>query len=86
MFHRLSKLTRAIYCVIRGHHYVPSYVHHWSKTAWFLPRENETMTYECEHCGEKRSVSREGHAAFLKKHCPTWGGRGSDSQGYRNEE
>lgn len=86
MLRGLCKLFRMLGCAVRGHHYLPSYTHSYVKEAWYLPRTEETMTYECDDCGEHRTVRAEDHEAFLKTHCPTWGGRGSDSQGHKRKD
>lgn len=85
MFKRLKKLARMLQCAIQGHHYVPAYN---QKTTFnsLTRRYEQQYTYECECCEERRTIhGKEAHDYFLATHCPTWGERGSDSQGYREQ-
>jgi hypothetical protein len=60
-------------CYVRGHFYRPSYVQIGSK-----------VRYRCDRCGTPTDwMNREEHKLFNLEQCPTWGERGSDSQGYR---
>lgn len=77
------KLWGRIVCLFLGHHYHPTY--------WYTHRGSvrrpwrETFQYTCECCGEKTPVmTRKQHDVFERVECPTWGDRGSDSQGYRS--
>lgn len=62
-----------LYCYLYGHHYHPLYIQWGGK-----------VQYECQCCGELTPwMHKREHHAFLLKFCPTWGDRGSDSQGYK---
>lgn len=77
------KYLHRLLCLLRGHHYVPSYHHSWRQAAWYLPRTDETFTYECEDCEKPHVIKgKKAHEEFEQKFKPSWGGRGSDSQGY----
>lgn len=83
----LKRCAMRYLCVLRGHYYVPSFYHQYEQKAWWAVRENERFTYECEDCGAPITVhGRAAHKAFIMKHNPSWGGRGSDSQGTREED
>ena len=86
LFHITARAARRaimrIGCMFRGHHYYPSYHHFYVQKAWYLAKEDERFVYECADCDTPVSVhGREAHKAFILKHNPSWGGRGSDSQG-----
>jgi hypothetical protein len=73
-------------CVFRGHHYYPSFHHRYKQEAWYLARKEETFTYECCDCDTPFVVKgKAAHKEFLAAKCPSWGGRGSDSQGYKSD-
>lgn len=73
-------------CKFKGHFYRP--VSEFRFRAKNLnpgtPKQSQRYRYTCERCGEKTKwMSRKENDEFNKTVCPTWGGRGSDSQGYR---
>lgn len=60
-------------CLVYGHRYKP----------WHY-QQGSQVQYECCCCGRKTPwMSRVQHDLFTYYECPTWGDRGSDSQGYR---
>jgi len=85
MLKRIKKLARMLNCAVRGHHYKPAY-NQKSMYCSSSQRYEPTFTYQCECCEELRSITgHKAHDEFLRTHCPTWGERGSDSQGYREK-
>jgi hypothetical protein len=66
---------RSLLCVFRGHFYRPMHEMHRSH-----------VRYTCDVCGTVTGwMNKRSHKIFITKHCPTWGARGSDSQGYKKE-
>lgn len=62
-----------LYCNLYGHFYRP----------WCYQRGNKVQ-YECECCGELTPwMHKQVEHTFNVTFCPTWGDRGSDSQGYK---
>lgn len=62
-----------LYCNFYGHHYKPYY------TEW-----GNKVQYECCCCGELTPwMHKREHREFVRTVIPSWGDRGSDSQGYR---
>lgn len=79
----MKQLWGSIVCLFLGHHYMPSYM--YSHRGPLRRPWKETFQYECECCGEKTPImNRKQHEQFIIDECPSWGGRGSDSQGYRS--
>lgn len=62
-----------LYCYIYGHFYRPCYHQRGGK-----------VQYECECCGALTPwMHKRQHREFVRTFIPTWGDRGSDSQGYK---
>lgn len=71
---KINQLT----CKLKGHFYRP--MHSYEN----IPHGK--VQYTCACCGKKTKwMKRKEHIKFVKKYIPTWGGRGSDSQGYKEE-
>lgn len=71
-------------CLVRGHWYRPCYEHQYRQRA-HCPNGRMThqrFRYECACCeAPTKWMNKAQHEVFLDKHNPTWGPRGSDSQG-----
>lgn len=75
-----------IICLFLGHFYRPVYDYTYRQAAHSPNgrKRNERFRYQCDCCGkETKWLTRTQHEKFVSKCNPTWGGRGSDSQGNR---
>ena len=74
-------------CLFRGHFYRPAYEYRYRARSE-SPRARHTARryrYKCDCCGAlTKWMTHKQHEAFVLKFNPTWGARGSDSQGRRN--
>jgi len=75
-----------IICVFRRHFYRPvyDYIYYQNPHSPNGRKRNEKFKYQCECCGrETKWMTKAQHEKFVLKYNPTWGARGSDSQGNR---
>lgn len=78
----MSRFCRAVRCWFTKHFYRPSYEMQYTQAGKRAPMRNRRYRYECECCGKKTKwMTNRAHEAFLDEFNPTWGPRGSDSQG-----
>lgn len=79
-----------VLCWFLGHFYRPCCHYAYSVRGKETPRSRHTRQryqYTCERCGFRtKQMTRTAHRAFLRAQCPTWGPRGSDSNGYRKDQ
>lgn len=62
-------------CYFAGHHFKP-----------MCEMQKNRVRYTCDDCGWQTGwMTSKQEQGFNALYCPTWGGRGSDSQGYRNQ-
>lgn len=69
----IQRVISLLKCYTKGHHYVPMHYQRGGK-----------VQYECDICGKPTEwMHKRQHHEFCITFVPTWGERGSDSQGYK---
>jgi hypothetical protein len=83
----MRQLLKIIICKFKGHHYKPSCEMKFTQANKHAPMRNCRYRYSCERCSKKTNwMNQKKTDLFHIEFCPTWGDKGSDSQGYRESK